>query len=351
MPQISIIIPVYKSEDKLARCVNTVLAQSFTDFQLILVDDGSPDNSGKICDDFAKKDDRVIVFHNKNAGAAAARNAGIKAAKGKYIGFVDSDDFVAENHFEGMFSTAEKYLSDITMCDFLSVGKNSSETVMHHGFSEGTVLNRSEIKSKIYDNIFYNKNTVGYFSLWNKLFRRSLVTRNGILINEDMSFGEDMLFVMDCLKQTNSIAFCENAGYYYEMTEDGLFSKYRRGFIDDIAKCYVSRVYQTAPEGYTKSDLIPLSYKYWNYINRHLEGIARNEEHVFLDMRRTLKNKAVKIILSVMANLSKEKADEIGIAQSELKPARLAAKGLIWTAAFIADYQFNENFWLRRIRK
>ena len=92
MPELSIIVPVYKVEPYLPKCIDSILAQTFSDFELILIDDGSPDRCGEICDEYAARDDRVVVIHRENRGVSAARNAGLDAARGEYIGFVDSDD-------------------------------------------------------------------------------------------------------------------------------------------------------------------------------------------------------------------------------------------------------------------
>lgn len=102
MPTLSIIVPVYKVEPYLHRCVDSILAQTFTDFELILVDDGSPDNCGAICDEYAAKDSRILVIHKENGGLSDARNAGLDIAKGEYIGFVDSDDYISPQmyHFQ-----------------------------------------------------------------------------------------------------------------------------------------------------------------------------------------------------------------------------------------------------------
>ena len=102
IPEFSVIVPVYKVEQYLGRCIASVLAQTFADLELILIDDGSPDESGAICDRFAAEDDRIIVIHQKNRGVSAARNAGLDIARGKYIVFVDSDDAVEENYLECM---------------------------------------------------------------------------------------------------------------------------------------------------------------------------------------------------------------------------------------------------------
>ena len=99
-PKISVIVPVYKVEQYLHRCIDSILSQSFTDFELLLIDDGSPDNCGKICDEYTQKDSRVRVFHKPNGGVSSARNLGLDNAKGKWIAFIDSDDFVEKEYLE-----------------------------------------------------------------------------------------------------------------------------------------------------------------------------------------------------------------------------------------------------------
>ena len=114
--KLSIIIPIYNVERYLEETINSVLKQTFTDFELILVDDGSTDNSGKICDKYAQKDSRVKVIHKPNGGVSSARNAGVDNATGEFIGFVDSDDIISEVMYEGMINIAEKYGADIVQC-------------------------------------------------------------------------------------------------------------------------------------------------------------------------------------------------------------------------------------------
>ena len=115
-PLLSIIVPVYNVEKYIERCIKSILNQSFTNFELILVDDGSPDNCGKICDEYKKKDSRIKVIHKKNGGLSDARNAGLNIATGKYIGFVDSDDIIHPQMYEKLFNCINKYNSDIVQC-------------------------------------------------------------------------------------------------------------------------------------------------------------------------------------------------------------------------------------------
>ena len=117
MVKLSIIVPVYKTEQYLTRCVESILGQTFSDIELILIDDGSPDRCGEICDTFAKKDSRVKVIHKNNAGVAAARNDGLRIANGKYVTVVDSDDYLDQNMYQNILEIVQKYDSDVVMCD------------------------------------------------------------------------------------------------------------------------------------------------------------------------------------------------------------------------------------------
>lgn len=138
MPRISIIVPVYKVEAYLQRCVDSILAQTYQNFELILVDDGSPDNCGNMCDEYAKIDNRVKVIHKQNGGLSSARNAGLDIACGEYIGFVDSDDWITMDMFEYLMDLTDDYKSEITSISYiLSNGK--------------TIFKQPNIKVKVYN--------------------------------------------------------------------------------------------------------------------------------------------------------------------------------------------------------
>ena len=121
MPEISIIVPVYKVEKYLDTCVRSILEQTFADFELILVDDGSPDRCGALCDAYAAEDERIIVIHKENGGLSSARNAGIEAARGNYIGFVDSDDSIAPDMYHFLYENMKKEQADLSMCGLFDV--------------------------------------------------------------------------------------------------------------------------------------------------------------------------------------------------------------------------------------
>lgn len=128
----SVIVPVYKVEDYLERCIKSILQQTYKDFELILVDDGSPDNCGIMCDEFAKKDDRIIVIHQENAGLSAARNAGLAIARGKYILFVDSDDWILESTTIKLADIINKKNPDIIVFGYSNIYENKEEQVIYN---------------------------------------------------------------------------------------------------------------------------------------------------------------------------------------------------------------------------
>ena len=127
--KISVIVPVYKVEGTLKRCVDSILGQTFADFELILVDDGSPDLCGKMCDDFAVKDERIKVIHKENGGLSSARNAGLDIAQGEYVCFIDSDDYVADTYLQMQYSAAKRELADIVISGYEIIAPDGKRVV------------------------------------------------------------------------------------------------------------------------------------------------------------------------------------------------------------------------------
>lgn len=165
-PQISIIVPVYKAERYLHNCLDSIIAQTFTDFELILVDDGSPDNSGAICENYALKDPRVKVIHKKNGGASTARKVGIEAARGRYIGWVDADDRIESDMYSVLYNLIEKYNADIVECQYYLV---DGEKMKRSG-KEGPVLAGS---GDLILHEFFSTRMKPDF--WSKLYRAELL--------------------------------------------------------------------------------------------------------------------------------------------------------------------------------
>lgn len=228
--KVSVIVPVYNAEKYILRCAKSIQDQSINDIEIILVDDGTSDESGRICDGLACVDNRVTVIHQKNEGASFSRNQGVKIASGNYIIFVDSDDYIDSQLVESMMANE----SDLTMCGIKKVTES------------GDVL--SEIR---YGDIYYPKNQIDYkmlascgeiYSPYCKLFRRSIIESNRIEFPRNYSWGEDGMFVADYIRYVTNIRYISYVGYYYVRysNENTLSTSVRPDVIDMIV---TSRLY------------------------------------------------------------------------------------------------------------
>lgn len=169
MAEISIIVPVYQVEKYIAQCIESMLNQTFTDFELILIDDGSRDNSGKICDTYAEKDDRITVIHTENRGAAAARNIGLERASGRYIAFLDGDDYSPENMLQRFYEVINGSEYDIAVSDFLNILPDEKDNFTLH-LEEKTVSGR-----EVLEHLKNEKNYGVWTIVWNKIYKREVL--------------------------------------------------------------------------------------------------------------------------------------------------------------------------------
>ncbi len=208
-PLISIVIPVYNGEKTLDRCVSSVLGQSFRNFELILVDDGSSDGSLEMCRNFAARDSRVRILARENGGVSAARNAGMAAARGKYLQFADCDDWLDRRAAELMVKKAENFGCDMVITDFFRVvGGNAGRK---GGIPDRGVLTRREYASYMMEepaNFYYGV-------MWNKLYRRDIVTANGLQCCTDVQWCEDFMFNLEYIRCAETFASVAQPLYYY----------------------------------------------------------------------------------------------------------------------------------------
>ncbi len=224
MPIVSVIVPVYNAENILHHCVNSIVAQTYIDFELILVDDGSTDNSGLLCDKYAEQYERVISVHLENGGVSKARNKGIELAKGEFICFVDSDDFVDNTFLEELLSVKkEYYFYDNVWCGFQTLENYTGSVTGKHLVSEKEVMSFFE-KSEIMG--LYHKWLLQM--PWNKLFVTEIIKKYDISFPEELSIGEDLLFNLEYLDKTNGrIAILNKPlNYYIDNDSESLGNKY-----------------------------------------------------------------------------------------------------------------------------
>lgn len=203
MPQISVIVPVYQAEACINQCIKSILAQSYANFELILVDDGSTDNSGLICEEFSRQDDRVRVIHKKNGGVSSARNAGLKIAQGTYITFVDSDDYVAPDYLQVLAN----HDCDMAICGSVTYYENGSMwSAVPNG--NGAININAEQLLNWFENKFL-------FTVWGKAFSRELLNEHHISFRENVCYGEDTIFVLSAMDYCSRIWIEPRPSYHY----------------------------------------------------------------------------------------------------------------------------------------
>lgn len=220
-PSISVIVPVYNAEQYIRRCVDSILNQTCTDFELILVDDGSKDKSPQICDEYASQDTRVRVIHKANGGVSSARNNGLSSIKGgEYVAFIDADDYVVNTYLECLIANAED--ADMVVCGFKS---------FHQGEENNLVL-REEYIDKLYDEsdigdlLSQRIVDLPFRTPWAKLFRNSLLVDHEITYDESMKLGEDTKFVFEYMSYVSNIKTISMTGYLYRQDVGGNIRRY-----------------------------------------------------------------------------------------------------------------------------
>ena len=206
MPSVSIIVPVHNAESYLFRCIESVLSQSYTDFELLLIDDGSTDNSKTVCDDYAAKDSRIRVYHKVNGGVSSARNKGLGEAKGEYIIFIDADDYVNTAYIENLMSSDSDLV--ITGAQRFNARNDSIAPLSTSSFSIEEFPSHWNTKTGI---------NIIYCLPFAKRFRSGIIQTNGIRFDENLFYSEDMLFIMRYLIHSNSCFELPSLDYMYRI--------------------------------------------------------------------------------------------------------------------------------------
>lgn len=236
---ISFIVPVYNVEKYLKRCLDSILKQTNQDFEIILIDDGSTDSSGKVCDMYAEMDARIVVIHQINSGVSTARNEGLKVASGEYIGFIDGDDWIEPTFVEKIMKIQLNY----QQCEAIAFGyyidyiENSytlerkfQSTEFFENFDIGNAIERME-RSGMFN------------SVWNKMYSNKLIKKYGISFEKSMDNGEDLIFNCEYFQHISQCVLCEPILYHYiRQGEDTLTKKYNPNLYEKIQLCDKARV-------------------------------------------------------------------------------------------------------------
>ena len=293
---ISVIVPIYKVEKYLRQCIESLVAQTERDLEIILVNDGSPDNCPAICDEYSQKDSRIKVVHKQNGGLVSARKAGLEAAKGEYIGFVDGDDWVEPDMYEKMHSAVDKFNPDMVIsefnCDFDDHSETSSQC-----FSE-KLYSKEQLNSEIYPIMLFN-GTYYRFGVnpncWSKLYRRELLEKNLPLVDNRIRMGEDAAFTYPCLLDAKSVFGIKTPMYHYRITNQSMSTAYDESLHDIILLAYERLKEKNNGSEYDISSQLDYYLLYMtNFLvrnesksynkkskeerNKIINGIARNED-------------------------------------------------------------------------
>lgn len=233
---ISVIVPVYKVQPYLRKCVNSILNQTYPNLEIILVDDGSPDNCGAICDEYAEKDARIKVIHKENGGLSSARNAGLDIASGEYITFVDSDDWIDPKMYEDMLASAECENSDIVVCGIKYCDENNNIVCDWQKISQDQTLSRDELLQNFFPSHFNNIRSAA----WNKIYKREIFDNLRFPIGV---IYEDTHILLDILAQASRVTLLKNYYYNYLATRTGSlmhlsFSQNQFSILDAAKKHY-----------------------------------------------------------------------------------------------------------------
>jgi len=290
-PKVSIIIPFYNAMNYLEDCVNSVAAQTLSHIEIILIDDGSTDLSAKIADDFAHTDIRIKVIHQSNSGVSAARNAGLDAATGEYIGFIDADDIAVASMYESLYQTAVEHQVDIVGSGFIKFGVlTDSEIKVDSPLEKEKVL----VKQDIIDSAVHMHSSGCFCFIWRFLYSAKLVNGKHIRFDDTIKIGEDTLFCMECFFNAQTAYIISSALYKYRIHPDSVMRrKYKPELTYSLARQYEKklRMCETFMADKKQEYLYDLSkYNITVLFYQMLKNLYSNNEHI--NTRKALKELA-----------------------------------------------------------
>ena len=262
-PLISVIVPVYNVEEYLRICVDSIINQTYENLEIILIDDGSKDNSGKICDEYMKKDNRIIVIHQENKGVSVARNTGIQKASGKWVSFVDSDDWLEKNFVECLYENAIKYNSDVVFSGYNKVYKNSISKINFDG--NITKYSKYEFLEKV-----LNVQT-GFGFVHMKLVNSKFL--KGIFFDEELVVAEDALFSIQLCENDLNFLHVPNSLYNYRVNKNSVVRRFDENYDKKYLKSMI-KIKEYLTKNYSNDKNILQNFD--NFVGYHIMLILVN---------------------------------------------------------------------------
>lgn len=276
IPTISVIVPVYNTEKYLNQCIDSILAQTFTDFELLLIDDGSTDNSAMICDEYAQKDSRVRVFHKKNGGVSSARNLGLDNARGEWIAFVDGDDYISSNFCEILLDNENE---DLVICSFEAFGTINDKCKIND-----SCISKEQLTLNLNEYLLKNH----FMTPWGKLFKKNILDYSKLRFSLNIDSTEDTIFIYKYMLYIKTIRTKSNIIYYYRHTGNGL-SCHTLSIDKGIYTMYIlCNVINSLEKAY-KTNLSYTYYQVVNYIYIRIIRFIKNDSYNFIQRMSLIK--------------------------------------------------------------
>lgn len=245
---ISVMIPVYNAQKHIGKCIESLLNQTYTNIQIVIVNDGSKDDSQIICEEYAKKDKRIKLVNQPNGGEGAARNTGLKEADGKYLCFVDADDYVKEDFIENFYNLHKKYNSELSICGFTEL---KGEEIINETSGNVEQLNQAQAMEKLLKEDSFK----GY--VWNKMFKMDIIREHKLQFDVTLAVWTDVLFVFNYMEHIDRVAFDPTPKYYYIYVENS--ASHEQNHVLGVSKSYSAirakeQMIDKIPEGYIGVD-------------------------------------------------------------------------------------------------
>lgn len=333
----SIIVPIYKVEKYIKECVESIVAQSYSDIEIILVDDGSPDNCPKICDDFAKKDGRIKVIHKANGGLISARKAGLKASTGEYVCFVDGDDWIEPDMYENIAEAIEKTQADCVITQFYfdyPENPRKSEYKLARKFYTREEIEKEIFPTMLFDGEYYRFGI--YPCCWTKVFKREILEKHLTDTDDRIRMGEDIAFTYPCIMECQSLAFIDKALYHYRINNESMTKAYDPILQDIIMLPYEALTKKSKALGVDLSNQLPY------YLLYLVNFVIRNEANINNPKSKEERN-------AVLENLVKN--DEIAKSMDKINPALLPSHTKLLHLSLKKQSTFMLKNYIKLLRK
>lgn len=302
--KISAIIPIYNTSLYLSKCIDSILEQTYPDFEIICIDDGSTDTSLQICKQYADKNENIRVYQQSNQGVAAARNLGLKHATGEYVSFVDSDDWLEPDMYEKLVRSAEENKSDVVVTNIFMVDESGKKEARNNLDRVPEVFDNMKLVQYAFEREAHKSITAW---VWNKLFRRDYIAKRQILFDKKLMIGEDVEFLVRLLMEECVVSYCNEPLYNHYARKNSLSKEFIPRKYDDRLKAYEKSIDVLERNGVENSAIIWLKNFYCFHAANYVEMAIKNNQ---IELARE-KKQAIKKYIVEYSEINKQKPERV----------------------------------------